>query len=132
MKINFKTQATTTLESAQRFVEYLSTEMSQFCERLEEARKNNKISVSYFNETTAIMKKHINDNNELIMQIDKELQSRIKKAIPGLVSFTELDKIGKSFQEEISRYSSISTTNQKKESPVIDFKGSKEKKHDNQ
>lgn len=128
LKIDFKNHATTTLEFTQRFIEYLSTEMVQFCENVEKAKDQKKIGPTYYMETMDLMKKHINHNNEILMMIDKELQARVKKTIPQLVSFHDLEKIGKSLTEEIERYATMSLS--KTEKPVLSFKTSSEKRYD--
>lgn len=136
MATDLKNESLYSLQMYVQFAETLSGEMSQFLE--DGARRQleaGKVSQNYFDELEQKIGGHIYVQNQLLKKIEKEIQSRIRKKFPELVSFRQLELMGKSLDDEIERHKNLlgpvdeSSSGQ---APVIapNFSVSREKKHD--
>lgn len=114
-----------------QFIETLSQELVEFFNKAVIVQfEANNIGVSFKEEIEKKINEHMEINNDLLSKIEKEIQSRIVKKFPELMSFQKLVSLGKALDDEIERHKNF--LGDKKEVPVKtpNFNVSREKKHD--
>lgn len=121
-----------TLELYDRLLTATAQDLTHFREQIEFGFKEDKISTSYYNAKIKVCEEALEKINSHLDNIEKEMRRRLKKLFPNVISFRQLEALGKSLHEEAERYTSLDSTNKPIEIPLKapDFqKISREIKH---
>ena len=140
LKSRVQNESLYSLQMYVQFIETLSNEMVQFMEQAVKVQlQANKIGKSYYDKIEADIQQRIITHNEILSAIEKEIQSRLRKKFPEIISFRQLQLMGKGLDDEIKAHAELLGNPideimeaGKSDAPVIapNFTASREKKHD--
>ena len=110
----------------QQVIDFSSRDFHNLFQAIEQAAKDNRVSVVYRNEMRDKIQNLINKNNSVQESLEKELFSRVKKRLPECETSLIMPGLVRSFekfQDEWANASARSDVSQKKEKkPKVNMK----------
>lgn len=119
MSIKIKNQSSPVLLAYQQMLEHTNVTLDEMATKMVEHEKEGAISKNFLDKKMEFIKDKFQKNNEIISEISKEVNSRIKNIFPKASTEDLLFKLSASWEKETTRVTEEKKKNKKEGAAVM-------------